>query len=277
MRNLRSFMALAIFFSGSLAFAQDDSSMATPTEVMHRKTTQHDLDMEMMNLELQKCQLDNEKLQLEIDRLRLQKGFGPEAASTPVSQPPKRDEDNKNGSTINLEASTRAEELSKENSANPKIIIFDTQNAELWIEGTRYPVYELFHVMKDKDWPYKRDLVTTKSDGTRRFKYSYQNISLEKYENEKFGVFTIEKPKDDQDFQVLTIEGVGLDVSENEVRNRFQNEYFRYDNEERNDKIYYLRYKHTHGFLGWDDKLVFGFDVKTHNLVEIKYGVLDEN
>ncbi len=261
----------------AVAYAQDDSFLATPTPGAPPKITQHYLDIEMMKLELQKCQLDNEKLQLEIDRMKLQKGFGAETVSTPVPTPAQKDMDNKKDGTINFEASTRAEELSKENSSNPKMIIFDTQNAELWIEGTRYPVYELHHVMKDKNWPMKRDLVTTKSDGTRRFKYSYLNISLEKYENEKFGVFTVEKPTTDQDFQILTVEGVGFDISENEVRNRFQNEYFRYDNEDRGSKIYYLKYKHTHGFLGWDDKLVFGFDIKTHNLAEIKYGVLDEN
>jgi len=116
----------------------------------------------------------NEKLQLEIDRLRLQKGFGPTANPTTPPLAAKK-EDGK----INFEASTRAEQMAKEHSDNPKTLIFDTQNAELWIEGVRYPVYELYHVMMDKKWDLKRTHVTTKANGTRRFKYSYRNISLE--------------------------------------------------------------------------------------------------
>jgi hypothetical protein len=263
---------LAFLLAGGLC-AQE--KIASPTPVSSPKKTsvsEHDLEIQMMKLEMERCRLENEKLKLEIERLRLQKGFGSPAEPNKPSGDSKK-EDGK----INFEASTRAEQMVKEHSDNPKMIIFDTQNKELWIEGVRYPVYELYHVMQDKKWDLKRTHVTTKANGTRRFKYSYRNISLEKYENKKYGVFTIVRGKNDEDFQFSTIEGVGFEVAESEVRNRFQNEYFVYDGEERQKDKHFLKYKHSHGFLGWDEKLVFGFDAKTNQLTEIKYGVLDEN
>lgn len=272
MKTFRIVLSLTAFFLAQALWAQEDDASSTP--VSHKKTvsaSEHDLEIQMMKLEMEKCQLQNEKLQLEIDRLRLQKGFGPSA--NPTTPPTSKKEEGK----INFEASTRAEQMSKEHSDNPKMIIFDTQNSELWIEGVRYPVYELYHVMQDKKWDMKRTQVTTKANGTRRFKYSYRNISLEKYEDKKYGVFAVAKGKNDEDFQFLTIEGVGFDVAEGEVRNRFQNEYFVFDGEERHKDKHFLKYKHSHGFLGWDEKLMFGFDAQTNNLTEIKYGILDEN
>jgi hypothetical protein len=273
MKSHRLIIAVTALLLTPGLWAQED--ITSPTPVSSSKKTavsERDLEIQMMKLEMEKCQLQNEKLQLEIERLRLQKGFGPSANPT---QPPAASK--KEEGKINFEASTRAEQMAKEHSDDPKMIIFDTQNGELWIEGVRYPVFELYHVMLDKKWELKRTLVTTKGDGTRRFRYKYKNISLEKYENKKYGVFVATKGNNEGDFQILTIEGVGFDISDGEVRNRFQNEYFRYDGENRDKKIFYLKYKHTHGFLGWDDKLVYGFDAQTKNLAEIKYGVLDEN
>lgn len=268
-------LILALFFQLAVLWAQEDIPTSQPA-TQGKTLTQNDLQIEMMKLELQKCQLENEKLQLEMDRLRLQGGSPSVSAPTPAV-PDKGDIDNKKGGIVNLDASAKAEELAKENKDNTRMIIFDTENCEVWIGGTRYPLFELRNVMQDLEWKYKSDLVTTQPNGNRRFKYSYKNISLEKYENENFGIFTIEKPKDDQDFQMSTVEGIGLDAPESDVRNLFQNKYFHFEGEERQDKTYDLKYKHEHGLFGWDDKIDFVLDKKNHLLIEMKYGVLDEH
>jgi hypothetical protein len=273
MRFDRLVLTLFSFLLVQGLWAQDD--VVSPTPVFSKKkisASENDPDFQMMKMEMEKYRLQNEKLKLEINGLKLQKGLG-----SPVNLTPQSDKSKKEEGKINLEASARAEQQAKENSDNPKMIIFDTQNGELWIEAVRYPVYEIYHVMQNKKWKMKRTLITTQANGMRRFKYSFRNISLEKYENKKYGIFVMAERKNDEDFQIQTIEGVGFGVPEGEARNRFQNENFRFDGEGRSKNIFYLRYKRTHGFFGWDDKLAFGFDARTEKMVEVKYGVLDEN
>jgi hypothetical protein len=253
MKFHRLVLTLSVFWLVGGLLAQEKNASPTPAPQKKAVVTERDMEIQMMKLEMEKCRLENEKLQLEIERLRLQKGFGTSAEAVKPSGDSKKEE-----GKINFEASTRAEQMSKEHSDNPKMIIFDIQNKEVWIEGVRYSVYGLHYAMQDKKWEMKRKIVTTKASGMRRFKYSYRNISLEKYENKKYGVFTIAKGSNSEDFQVLTIEGVGFDITDGEVRNRFQNEYFRFDRESRDKNKFYLKYKQSHGFLGWDEKLFSG-------------------
>ena len=211
--------------------AQDEIASSTPVSPKKKVfATEQDPETEMMKIEIEKCRLQNGKLQLEINELKLRQGTG---SANPTPQNGKLKKEN---GRFNDEASARAEQLAKENGDQPKLIIFDTQNGELWIEGVRYPVYELYHVMQDKNWEMKKTLVTTKANGMRRFKYSFRNISLEKYEDKKYGVFAMTEGKSDGDFQIRTNEGAGFGVPDGKLRNQFQNEDFRFDGESRSKR-----------------------------------------
>lgn len=229
------------------------------------------LEKERLQLELERCRLEKERLELEIERLRLQKGFGAPVEAKEKSETKKSREKDERDLTV----SVRAENISKEHEGDPAFVVFDTVNAELWVEGVRYSVYELDELFRYKGWPAVEKVVTRKPNGTPRTRVSFRNLSLEKYQDKKYGVFVFQKPEDLEDFRLQTVEGVSFETALTEVRNRFQNEYFRYDGMDRKKDRVELKYKHARKWK-WDDRLIFIFDRRTETLSELRFGVLGE-
>ena len=244
--------------------AQTPTDVPTPSGLVS-------LQIEEQKLEIEKLKLEKDKLQLEMQKMQLQ--------ATQTAIPGEKGKDSKGLSNEEMkayqaEASNKAEEAAKDNKDKQNLLVLDLVNDEIWNQGVRYSLHELNAWAEDRGWKMTRKTEELDPAGHQRILYQYRNISLFRYENRDRGIFTITAPKNEGDFEFLTIEGISFASSEGDARNAFQSRYFTYDREEHKGALAVLCYNHGRG-LSFSDKLELSFD-REGKMTQLKYGVLDE-
>lgn len=229
------------------------------------------LQIEEQKLEIEKLKLEDEKLNLEMQKMQLQ------ATQTVVPTGKKEPSQGDNKEEVKVyqsQASQAAGETAKANKDKENLLVLDLVNGEVWNEGVRYNIHELFNLARDRGWKMNQKLDERDAAGHVRYLYQYRNISLLRYENRDRGIFTIMAPRNEGDFDFLTSNGISFASSTGDVRNTFQSIYFTYDREDHQDSYDVLRYNHSRG-LAFADKFEVFFD-RGGKIAQLKYGVLDE-
>jgi len=229
------------------------------------------LEEEKKKLEIERMQLENEKLQLEMEKLKAQ------ATQTVQKKEPKITKEEVEAKTqdLQLQLAKKSEALAKDNKDKTNLLILDFTNEEVWYKGIRYTMTEWNVLADNQDWKIRGIVDKRDGAGYERVRYKFRNVSSLKYETRIRGIFEVDAAKTDDDFKFLTPEGLSFDSSEGDVRNAYQGFYFKVDGVHTEKGVKIVRFKHGHD-LDFDDKLEIGFD-KTGKLVQIRYGVLDEN
>lgn len=270
-----------IFWGTQLLWADEaltpsPTFLPTPVKVTRPKmrltpTPTESLEYEKQQLEIERLKLENERLKLELEKMSLQ------ATQTVVVEKKDTKEQEKEEMESSLrQQSEKATSLAKENKDKENLLILDFVHGEAWHRGTQYSVHGIYDMAEDEKLKMKKYLDKRDMNGDERNYYIIQNLSLLRYRQRPRGIFSLKAPARDTDFHILTVEGVSFDSTMSDVRNAYGNGFFKYDGESNQDKLKFLKYKYSGDFFTWPDKLEFGFD-KDGKLMEIRYGVLDEN
>ena len=218
-------------------------------------------------LELERLELENEKLKFEMEKLK--------ALATKTTTEDKKD-DKKEMVLYQQKCSEKAESLAKDNKDKANLLILDFVNGEAWSKGVRYHLYDIYSMAEDQKIEFKKYLDKRDMTGDDRNRYVIRNVSLLRYNQRSRGILTLKAPVKDEDYRVLSVDGVTFDSAIGDVRSAHQNIYFNYEGEGHRDKLKLLKYKFSQDFFTFSDKLEYGFD-KDGKLLEIRFGVLDEN
>ena len=265
--------SLALFAGFQPLFAQPiPTPMSTPKakSIGKAKVTKDDSELsyeqQKKKLELERLDLENEKLKLEMERVKLQGKSRDETAKV---------DEKKELKILTQQATEKAETLAKKNKKKANLLVMDFVNSEFWYKGIRYNVHDIYSMADDLKIPVKKRLDKRDFGGDPRFKYFIQNMSLLRYTQRNRGILTVKAPAGEGEFDFFSIEGVSFKSNIGDVRNAYQNAYYKYNGEGDRDKYKVLKYVHSRD-LDFADKLEFAFD-KEGKLMEFRYGVLDEN
>ena len=261
----------------------------TPTPVQ-------DLEIEKLKLEIEKQKLENQKLQLQLQLQSLESndatGKGTEPKESGAELKSKPNEENKDQSVkdrskssfgrakvdakeLALEVSGQAEELAQKTASEEKTIVLDFTNGEIWYKGVRYPLSFITQLYEDQKWNSAPKFLKYSIGGDSRMRYGHENFYVDRYLDDKIGVFVYQASDKPGSFSFVTPEGVTQDSGSGVIRNRFETAFFTFDNKHMEKDLKVLRFKHVHDMLSFDDVLEFWFD-KNDKLVEVKWGLLDK-
>jgi hypothetical protein len=264
----RTFLLMMVSCLGCL-WADDTSVNPTPAPTL----TSSGLELEKTKLEIEKLQLENEKLKLEMDKMRFQATLTPGSGNSSENHDngPKKDEK----IAAYLEDETKkAQELAAQNKDKDDLLIVDFVNAEGWYKGVRYGLHDFYTLAADRKWAISKKVDERKSTGVARNLYGIKNFSLLRYEDKDRGIIEMTPPLKEGDLRILTSEGISFDSSADDVRNAFQNIYFKYEGQDSRDGFKVIRYEHGRG-LSFSDKLEVWIDIEG-KIKTIRFGVLDE-
>lgn len=216
-------------------------------------------------------QLENEKLQLEMEKLKAQ------ATQTTVIKEPRMTKEDLAAKMqdYQLQLAKKSEALATANKDKENLLILDFTNEEVWYKGIRYGMTEWNILATNQNWKVKRLLDKRDGSGYERVRYRFRNVSSLKYETRTRGIFEVMEAKTGDDLRFLTPEGLSFDSTEGDVRNAYTGIYFKSDGIHREKDLKIVKFKHSHD-LDFDARLEIGFN-KEGKLVQIRYGVLDEN
>jgi hypothetical protein len=242
------------------------------TPIAESDTGNTAIQQEKEKIELEKLQLEEAELKLKLMKAQAQLSPVP----TPTPQPNNNSEQLKQAlDAFKLAESNKAEALAKDNKDKTDLLVLDLVNSEVWYKGIRYGMYEFNNLVIDQGWKLAQKVDERDPQGHARNLFTYQNVSLLKYENRDRGIFFMKAPLNTGDMDFLTPEGVSFASSNGDVRTNSENAYFTYDSqgEEKNQKV--LKYRHGGG-LGFNDQVQFWFD-RQGKMTQIRYGVLGEH
>lgn len=224
-------------------------------------------------MELEKLRLEKEKLGLEVEKLKLEAAVGHSTTTKEVkrSKTEKREDLEK----FQSDYSAQAQALAQQHKDEADILVGDFVNSELWYKGTRYGMNEWESLAGNQGWKVSTSLDSRDPGGHARKLRSYRNVSLLRYESRERGILVFKAPANEGDFRLLTPENLSFASAQEDVRNSFKNEYFKFDKQKRNKNGIVLRYVHNSS-LQFDDKIEISFD-KAGKMNGIRYGVLDEH
>ena len=269
-----SYCGLLLSGSGNL-WAQVDSATVVPPrptaslnpEYSPTPTATFSYEEGKKKLELERLELENEKLKFEIEKLK---------AQTTKTTTEEKKNDKKEMMMYQEKCSEKAEGLAKDNKDKANLLILDLVNGEAWNKGVRYHLNDIYSMAEDQKIEFKKYLDKRDMNGDDRNRYVIRNVSLLRYNQRSRVILTFKAPVKDEDYRVLSIDGVSFASSIGDIRSAHQNIYFNYEGEGNRDKLKLLKYKFAKDFFSFSDKLEYGFD-KDGKLLEIKFGVLDEN
>ncbi len=232
------------------------------------------LQVEKLELEIEKLKLENERLKLEMKSLQIGNGTAvavPVEGTSPTPSPTPAKKD----ARFALDMAAKAEALAKENANDEHKVVLDFSNGEFWYKGVRSKMNDFKVFCSDEKLNVKPLFLKYDINGDSMNRFQYRNLYLDIYSMQSRGVFNLEAPKKDGDFAFVTPESPGTGSSFGDFRNHFETAYFTFDKEDRQKGFRILRFKHTAGFLGFDDVLEFWFD-KKDDFVSLKWGMLDK-
>ncbi len=252
-----------------LAVYGKEISTPVSTSSSNTESDQSSFLTQKQKLELERLELENEKLQLELNQLKTQ------ATQAPTPLPLKKDKSDKaEAATFQNDESKKAEVLAKENKDKDDLLVLDLVNSEVWFKGVRYGIHEVNNLVSDQGWKMSKKVYEYNPGGLARRLYTYQNLTLLKYDGHERGIFALSQPKKAGDLRFLTTGNVTFDSSSGDVRNGFPNLYFKYDGQGERDKLKVLNYTHNRG-LNFDDRIEVLFN-RQDKMTEIRCGVLGE-
>jgi len=247
---------------GSLVQAQD-----TPTPIQDGASG---LEVEKLKLEIERLKLENQRLELQIQSLQMGK-----AVETPVAKTEEKKDKKKEDKRVAADMVIKSEDLAKENESNEKTVVLDFTNGEAWYKGVRNKINDFRQFCEDQKWTVRGEFLKYDINGDSEERYRYENMYLDRYGLQSRGVFVFEISHGPNDFGFTTPEGINQDSSFGEVRNRLESKYFTLDREYKEKDMTVLRFKHSAGYLSFDDILEFRFD-KEDKLQKIMWGLLDK-
>jgi hypothetical protein len=249
--------------SPQVALAVVSKAVVSPTTVT----------LSQQEMELEKLRLEKEKLELEVEKLKLQATLGPST----VTKAEKLSDSEKQANSEKFQTgySTQAQTLAQQHKDEADLLVADFVNSELWYKGTRYGMNEWESLAGNQGWKVSTSLDSRDPGGHARKLRSYRNVSLLRYESRERGILVFKAPANEGDFRLLTPENLSFASAQEDVRNSFKNEYFKFDKQKRNKNGIVLRYVHNSS-LQFDDKIEISFD-KAGKMTGIRYGVLDEH
>jgi hypothetical protein len=247
----------------------------TPTETAGTDAESAAITQEKEKIELEQLQLQDAELKLKLMQAQAQ--------LTPTSPTPTPQPAAVNGNQVKqaledfkLAETKKAEALAKDNKDKTDVLILDLVNAEVWYKGVRYGIYEFYNLAADQDWKISKTLDERDPSGHARNLYSYQNVSLLRYENRDRGVFSMKAPLNTGDMDFLTPEGLSFKSASGDVRDNNQNAYFKYDSQGEDKGQRILKYVSPESFLDFNIQAEFWFD-RHDKLTRIRFGTLGEH
>jgi tetratricopeptide (TPR) repeat protein len=177
--------------------------------------------------------------------------------------------------TCQLRFYQKAKELAEANKDRKNFALLDLVNGEIWNQGVRYKIPQLYLLAPKGPWTVKKSLEKRDPSGHAQWLYQILNLSLKCYQNRPRGIFSLKPPSQPGGFETETVEGVSFQSTDGEVQKAFQNDYFTYDGEEDSEGQRVLKFKHVRD-LDFDDKLEVYFD-PSGKMTGLRYGVLDEH
>jgi hypothetical protein len=228
------------------------------------------------SLDIQKEQLDIERLKLENEKLQLEIQLAKQAAPAPGAEPTATPTSSKDAILrFRQDFSNQAMALAKAHAAEADLWVLDLVNAELWVNGVRYSLYELPVAASEQKLKMTRSLDERMPNGTPRWRYRIANADLLKYESRDRGVFEITAPQAAGDFKILTPDSLSFASNLGDIRDNVGNLYFKYSGDDEKGDFKILRYNHDEG-LAFSDKLEFWVG-RDGSLQKVRFGTLDEN
>jgi len=248
---------------GLPGFVRAQTPSTTPTQAVDN------FQVEKLQLEIERLKLENQRLQLQIQTLQM--------APTPETKVDKSDaeQEKKEVKKLSVEMKYKAEDLAKQNAYDDHMVILDFSNREIWYKGVRAKVDDFARVCSDQKWKEDEKFLKYDMNGDSLTRYRHQNMYLDRYGMQPSGVFVFEAPVSTDDFRFVSPEGVQLESSFSDIRNRFESPYFKFANEDKDKDMKILRFKHGGDLLGFADVVEFWFDSSDH-FVKLKWGLLDK-
>lgn len=245
-------------------------------------TTTTGIDTESAAIAQEKEKIELEQLQLQDAQLKL-KLTQAQAQLTPTSPTPTAlpvaltgDQAKQALEDFKLAESKKAEALAKANKDKTDVLILNLVNGEVWVKGVRYGMYEFYNLAEDQGWKVTKTVDERDPSGHARNLFTYQNVSLLRYENKDQGIFAMKAPLNTGDMDFLTPEGVSFKSSNGDVRDNSQNAFLKYDSQGEEKKQKVLKYLSPENFLGFNVQMEFWFD-RHGQMTRIRYGVLGEH
>ncbi len=236
-----------------------------------------DLEVQRLQLELEKQKLENERVQLEIEKLRMERPVP--TLTREERKKEKKEEKKRDGKDANSELlSAEAKRLGALYEGDPAMLVFDFIRGEFWYKGVRSKMLDFKARSKREQWKYTRTLEHRNSSGKPRYQYQYLNISMSRYEGKSTGTFTWKRPSGSEGF-VFTLPGDLTDKTPfGEFRNGFESSYYEFDEELEDGKRnrHGLRFKHKRGSWRFSYDVEFWFDDQDR-LTEVNWGMLGEH
>lgn len=267
---------LALFSLSGFARSQDTLS-PTPG------AAEDSLEVEKLKLQIEQLKLENQKLELQKKIIQMETTPGTSNSvpapmgtsnvnTTPV--PTLSPTPDKEGKQIAKDMAEKAKALADQNPNDEHQFVLDLSNGVFWYKGVHYYMNDFKDLCDDQKWKKSQKFLKYDLNGDSSYRYQYKNIYLDRYTMDRRGVFNFEAPKGDDGFIFTTPEGVTNFSRFGAFKNRFETAYFTFDREDKKDGFRILRFKHSEGFLGFDDVLEFWFDNKD-NFALLKWGMLD--
>jgi hypothetical protein len=141
---LISSLVLGILFLFKVGGLQAEN-LAAPTPTLSAAS----LEEERKRLELERLELENEKLRFELERMKLRS-----ASPAPVPTPPPEKKGNRKEDVkvFQSDLSEQCGALSKERKDDLSLLVPDFVNSEIWSQGVRYSLHELYAMAPDRGW-----------------------------------------------------------------------------------------------------------------------------
>jgi len=157
--------------------------------------------------------------------------------------------------------------------AEPNSLLVDVENFELISSGSSYNLYQLDAIEDMYGREVSRKMDHLSANGKKYWIYKVANITVEKYEKRQVGKWEIRAAEQDDDFRVLTREGISLGMDLSEARDRMRECSYKFHKEKSKNKQRVLYYKKSRRF-NTDYFVELWFSPGENRLIKLRYGTL---
>ncbi len=160
--------------------------------------------------------------------------------------------------------------------AAPNSLLVDFENAELINKDSSYSLFQVDALDDMYGRQVAREMDHLSPNGKKYWIYKVANVSVEKYENHQVGKWQIVAGEADDDYRLITREGIILGMELNEARDRMRDCSYKFHKEKSKNKQRVLYYKKSRRFKT-DYFIELWFSPGENKLQKIRYGTLGIN
>ncbi len=160
--------------------------------------------------------------------------------------------------------------------AKPNSLLVDFENAELINGESAYSLFQLDALDDMYGREVAREMDHLSSDGKKYWICKVANVIVERYAHRQMGKWQIVAGEADDDYRLMTREGIILGMELNEARDRMRDCSYKFHKEKSKKKQRVLHYKKSRRFKT-DYFIELWFTPGENKLQKIRYGTLAIN